>query len=166
MKRPALQNKRVGVLGTAFRPRNVFGTFEERATGSWNLSGFFGLDLNAECRVHDTLVMRCFIFLQECDCVLPNTMYGNSSVCNETSGSCTCKPKIGGRQCDRCHENAYNTSRGCVGKLLSESFPTVLICRNFFSTVLIETYGKINFPCNMNATPCSLFVFTKMNAGC
>lgn len=51
---------------------------------------------------------------QECDCVLPNTMYGNSSVCNETSGKCTCKPKIGGRQCDRCHENAYNTSRGCV----------------------------------------------------
>lgn len=51
---------------------------------------------------------------QECDCVLPNTMYGNSSVCNKTSGTCTCKPKIGGRQCDRCHENAYNTSRGCV----------------------------------------------------
>ena len=32
MKRPALQ-KRVGVLGTAFRARKVFGTFEKRATG-------------------------------------------------------------------------------------------------------------------------------------
>ena len=33
MKRPALQNKRVGVLGTPFRARKVFGTFEKRATG-------------------------------------------------------------------------------------------------------------------------------------
>ena len=32
MKRPALQNERVRVLGTAFRARKVFGTFEERAT--------------------------------------------------------------------------------------------------------------------------------------
>ena len=60
--------------------------------------------------------MYSFIFAPECDCVLPNTWYGNSSVCNETTGQCSCKPKIGGRQCDRCHENAYNTSRGCVGK--------------------------------------------------
>ena len=33
MKRPALQNERVGVLRTAFRARKVFGTFEKRATG-------------------------------------------------------------------------------------------------------------------------------------
>ena len=33
MKRQALQNERVGVLGTAFRARKVFGTFEKRATG-------------------------------------------------------------------------------------------------------------------------------------
>lgn len=64
----------------------------------------------------------CFFFLfssscaLDCECVLPNTLYGNSTVCNETTGQCTCKPRIGGRQCDRCHENAYNTSRGCVGK--------------------------------------------------
>lgn len=64
----------------------------------------------------------CFFFFfssscaLDCECVLPNTLYGNSTVCNETTGQCTCKPRIGGRQCDRCHENAYNTSRGCVGK--------------------------------------------------
>ncbi|XP_048586842.1 laminin subunit gamma-1 [Nematostella vectensis] len=52
---------------------------------------------------------------QDCDCVLPNTLYGNSTVCNATTGQCTCKEKISGRTCDRCHENAYNTSdRGCV----------------------------------------------------
>ena len=31
MKRPALQNKQVGVLRMSFRARKVFGTFEERA---------------------------------------------------------------------------------------------------------------------------------------
>ena len=33
MKRPASQNKRVGVLRMAFRSRKVFGTFEKRAPG-------------------------------------------------------------------------------------------------------------------------------------
>ena len=33
MKRPVLQNERVGDLGTAFRARKVFGTFEKRALG-------------------------------------------------------------------------------------------------------------------------------------
>lgn len=51
---------------------------------------------------------------RDCACVEPNTLYGNSTVCNETTGQCACKPRIGGRQCDRCHENAYNTSNGCV----------------------------------------------------
>jgi len=31
MKRPALQNKRLGVLRMAFRAQKVFGTFEQRA---------------------------------------------------------------------------------------------------------------------------------------
>ena len=31
MKRPALQNKRVGVLRMAYRARKVFGSFEKRA---------------------------------------------------------------------------------------------------------------------------------------
>ena len=33
MKRPALQNQRVAVLGMAFRARMVFGTFEKQAPG-------------------------------------------------------------------------------------------------------------------------------------
>ena len=33
MKRPGLQNKQVGVLRMAFRPRKVFGTFEKRGPG-------------------------------------------------------------------------------------------------------------------------------------
>ena len=36
MKRPALQNKRVAVLGMALRARKVVGTFEKRAP-DWNL---------------------------------------------------------------------------------------------------------------------------------
>ena len=34
MKKPALQNKEVGVLELAFRAREVFGTFEKRASGT------------------------------------------------------------------------------------------------------------------------------------
>ena len=37
MKRPALQNERVGVLRTAFQARKVFGTFEKRTTGPFVL---------------------------------------------------------------------------------------------------------------------------------
>ena len=33
MKRPALQNKRVGILQMAFRARKVSGTFEKQAPG-------------------------------------------------------------------------------------------------------------------------------------
>ena len=33
MKRPALHNKRVGLLPMAFRARKVFGTFEKRDPG-------------------------------------------------------------------------------------------------------------------------------------
>ena len=36
MKRPALQNKQLGVLRMAFRARKVFGTLEKRATGERN----------------------------------------------------------------------------------------------------------------------------------
>ena len=36
MKRPALQNKQLGVLRMAFRARKVFGTFEKRAPGERN----------------------------------------------------------------------------------------------------------------------------------
>ena len=35
MKRPALQNKQVGVLRMAFRARKVFGTFEKRTPGEF-----------------------------------------------------------------------------------------------------------------------------------
>ena len=40
MKRPALQNKQVGVLRKAFRARKVLGTFEKRAPGLFQGLGF------------------------------------------------------------------------------------------------------------------------------
>ena len=39
MKRPVLQNKRVGVLRTVSRDRKVFGTFEKRVWGRFNRDG-------------------------------------------------------------------------------------------------------------------------------
>ena len=56
MKRPALQNKRVGVLPMAFRARKVFGTFEGRAPGDYN----FMEHAKFPCEV-----MRCCTYLAE-----------------------------------------------------------------------------------------------------
>lgn len=52
-----------------------------------------------------------------CNCVLENTLYHNSSVCNGTNGQCLCKSYVGGRQCERCAENYFNAStHGCRRK--------------------------------------------------
>ncbi|XP_048586843.1 laminin subunit beta-2 isoform X1 [Nematostella vectensis] len=47
-----------------------------------------------------------------CDCNLPGTLYSNTSVCDQTTGQCSCNATlhIGGQLCDRCEENAYNKS--------------------------------------------------------
>jgi hypothetical protein len=59
----------------------------------------------------------CSIYLSlACNCVLNNTLYHNSSVCNATSGQCVCKSYVGGLQCERCADNYYNTSHGCRRK--------------------------------------------------
>ena len=55
-KRPALQNKRVGVLRMAFRVRKVFGTSEKLAPGSWPYLLFPNLPLSA------VLFLEHFIF--------------------------------------------------------------------------------------------------------
>ena len=52
-----------------------------------------------------------------CNCMLVNTVNGNSSICDEVTGQCSCRANIGGRQCDRCAENAVNTTyAGCQSK--------------------------------------------------
>ncbi|XP_031551742.1 laminin subunit alpha-5-like [Actinia tenebrosa] len=81
----------------------------------------------------DTDCTRCFpgyygLYLQgnprgcsPCGCLEPNTLYGNQTVCqtglnaSTDTGQCVCKADITGRTCDRCHENAYNDSKGhCI----------------------------------------------------
>ena len=54
-----------------------------------------------------------FLFLfAACDCHLAGTVGGNNSVCDVVSGQCSYNTTwfIGGRRCDRCEENAWNTS--------------------------------------------------------
>lgn len=105
------------------------------------MSGFI-LNLITEAVSKGVLkIFFLFCHVSDCDCVEPNTLYGNSTVCNETTGLCTCKPRIGGRRCDRCHENAYNTSRGCVGKCAKKLIATYY--RFIIITIVISIAGNI-----------------------
>eukprot|EP00795_Rhopilema_esculentum_P010926 gene10926-19760_t len=68
------------------------------------IPGFYGLN--------DTSFPGC----RPCNCMLLNTIGQNSSVCDEITGRCNCRPNIGGRTCNRCAENAANITnpmRGC-----------------------------------------------------
>ena len=63
-----------------------------------------------------------FLLLAACECHLPGTIGGNSSGCDEMTGQCSCNSTwhIGGRLCDRCEENAWNTTDSlfsCKGEL-------------------------------------------------
>ena len=58
MKRPALQNKQVGVLRMAFRARRVFGTFEKRALGVDGKDG--GLSATSIWQAHFRSIFELF----------------------------------------------------------------------------------------------------------
>lgn len=48
-----------------------------------------------------------------CDC---NPEGSLNLQCDEINGNCDCKRNVEGRQCERCMENKYNITLGCVGK--------------------------------------------------
>ena len=50
-----------------------------------------------------------------CDCDPIGTLAVDE--CSVDGGVCTCKPGVGGRQCNRCIPSFYNfSSNGCTGK--------------------------------------------------
>eukprot|EP00794_Sanderia_malayensis_P015666 gene15666-17246_t len=66
------------------------------------IPGYYGLN--------DTSFPGC----RPCNCMLLNTVGRNGSVCDQVTGQCDCRPNIGGRTCNRCAENAVNsTTAGC-----------------------------------------------------
>ena len=36
--------------------------------------------------------------------------------CDVRTGQCPCRTSIEGRKCDRCEENKFNITAGCIGK--------------------------------------------------
>ncbi|XP_022780822.1 laminin subunit alpha-3-like isoform X1 [Stylophora pistillata] len=47
-----------------------------------------------------------------CECHPIGTAFGNTTLCDQVTGQCVCNTtaRIGGRRCDRCMENSWNTS--------------------------------------------------------
>lgn len=41
---------------------------------------------------------------------------GSLSLQCDTNGNCPCRTNIEGKHCDRCMENKYNITAGCIGK--------------------------------------------------
>ena len=73
--------------------------------------------------------LRTFLFLIEyvivylcssaCNCYTLGTASGNDTMCDQVTGQCMCNAtaNIGGRRCDKCMENSWNSSAGvCQGK--------------------------------------------------
>ena len=59
--------------------------------------------------------------LLACDCHPVGTALGNGTMCDQVTGQCVCNTtaRIGGKRCDRCMENSWNTSANlfsCTGK--------------------------------------------------
>ena len=55
-----------------------------------------------------------FNICAECEC---NPEGSRDLQCDLGQGQCLCWPNVEGRTCDRCVENKYNISAGCVGGL-------------------------------------------------
>lgn len=82
-------------------------------------------------------------FLAECECD-PEGSY--SLQCEERTGQCLCKDSVEGRKCDRCVENKYNITAGCIDcppcyRLVQEHI-TVLRSKVNELRVIIENIGE------------------------
>ncbi len=55
----------------------------------------------------------CVYVFVACDCDLGGS---TDMQCEDRSGQCICRPNVEGRQCDRCEENKYNITAGCISK--------------------------------------------------
>ena len=53
-----------------------------------------------------------YLLCPACECNMTGSYHDQ---CDLYSGQCPCKPNVEGMQCQKCVENKYNMSAGCVG---------------------------------------------------
>ncbi|XP_060769555.1 laminin subunit alpha-3-like isoform X2 [Neoarius graeffei] len=64
---------------------------------------------------------------ENCDCSPTGIQKGDTGQCNVTTGQCTCKPRIGGRQCSQCVAGYYRFP-DCVACSCNTGGVTAQIC--------------------------------------
>ena len=52
------------------------------------------------------------VYFSACNC----DPIGSLDLQCDQYGYCPCRPSVDGRRCDRCQENKYNMSAGCLGE--------------------------------------------------
>ncbi|KAI5627198.1 laminin subunit alpha-3, partial [Silurus asotus] len=78
------------------------------------------------CR-RETFSYHPLLGCEGCDCSPTGVRKGDTGQCNVTTGQCTCKPRIGGRQCSRCVAGYYRFS-DCVACSCNAGGVTEQIC--------------------------------------
>lgn len=84
----------------------------------------------------------CNLVSLACDCYAPGTASGNDTICDRVTGQCMCNAtiNIGGRRCDRCMENSWNTSAGCQGKV---SLRSMLYIYHYGTYLTVLTHREL-----------------------
>ncbi|XP_046707006.1 laminin subunit alpha-3-like [Silurus meridionalis] len=78
------------------------------------------------CR-RETFSYHPLLGCEGCDCSPTGVRKGDTGQCDVTTGQCTCKPRIGGRQCSRCVAGYYRFS-DCVACSCNAGGVTEQIC--------------------------------------
>ena len=59
--------------------------------------------------------MIIFCDISACNC---DTEGSGNTQCDLRTGQCVCKSSIEGEKCDRCVENKFNITAGCIGEYI------------------------------------------------
>ena len=68
--------------------------------------------LVGSCNLNFNKVLYCMCLISACNC----DPEGSHDMQCDDYGNCPCIDGVEGKRCDRCMENHYNITAGCIGK--------------------------------------------------